>query len=823
MACGCPSDVGCTCLFTGDAYTGGSGDVGDPVTVENVPLVLSSPNNTIDISQSGTKDHTAELDVAISADADNAIELAVDGLLVDKCSIVKSTRESSGDILIADSGGDCEAERLALPISANHIIAASGGLWGQRPLISADAGNAASVGTDGGVYATGGGGPGDDPNILVPILTDDLLPSLVPGYSWLLPSPLAAPTPAPSTNTLCAEWSPNGRFLAVGSTDAPRLRVYERSGNTLTEVAIVSSPPASSVASLRWSPDGTLLCASLGSSPGFALYELTKVAPTTGGSSLALVARTVPTLGTSSLSCAWSPCGQYLAVGSNSAPHVRVFRRSGRELDTTQMSISGTAPEGSPTGLDWSPDSKILSFSMTASPYFGSVLLSDNTLTRLPNPADLPAGAGQAVSWSPEGTVVSVAHTTTPFVTTYSRSGSTLSKVADPATLPAGNGNGVRWSPLGRALVVTHSSGDNITVYDWDGSTFAAQPSPVVLPGVPAFRTPSWSPDGRLLSLTQLLNPDPVYVYETSGLQPNINDSSLPLQYSAFEAGRDEIRTVDRKALEWMNLTRVKSVQVLSATGQIRGAGGSNVLLSAGGGGTATLPAAVPGASLRITNTGAGEWQIQRDGSDELVASGSGLTTFSLTQYCAIELTCYTAGVWWVSPIEQAVPIAWASRPTNPLNGQRYRLIYGSGDAGNAVGEFEYQLATNRWLWIGGQSLQAFDATLQSTASFAYVGINPQVTISATGWVIAQVRAAMQNTNLDSFTFVSVGGVVAAADAAAASFGRPTGLTGGGQSASVAGVTVTAAGNIATAMRASAGTASSADRSLVVTPVYLND
>lgn len=172
MACGCPADQ-CTCVMSGDAYTGGSGNAADPFVVENTPFAPTSPLNSIQFTPGGVKNHSPGIDVQlsaepnnglsyeadglmvdpcdlISADADNKLTCVADGLKVDACDIVTATQQAVGDIVIA--GPDCTTQIMADPSDVNQVIGASGGQWGQRPIVSADIGNDLIVGSDGGVF-----------------------------------------------------------------------------------------------------------------------------------------------------------------------------------------------------------------------------------------------------------------------------------------------------------------------------------------------------------------------------------------------------------------------------------------------------------------------------------------------------------------------------------------------------------------------------------------------------------------------------------------------------------------------------------------------
>jgi WD40 repeat protein len=57
------------------------------------------------------------------------------------------------------------------------------------------------------------------------------------------------------------EWSPDGRFLAVGHADSPYLSVYTFDGENFSQMKTPSDPPSGSVLGVSWSPDSSYLAA----------------------------------------------------------------------------------------------------------------------------------------------------------------------------------------------------------------------------------------------------------------------------------------------------------------------------------------------------------------------------------------------------------------------------------------------------------------------------------------------------------------------------------------------------------------------------------
>lgn len=101
------------------------------------------------------------------------------------------------------------------------------------------------------------------------------------------------------------EWSPNGNFLAVLITNAPRLRVYARTGTTLDPIS---------------TPSG------------------------------------IPSVG--AFSCAWSSDSQYLAVSFATGDGLRVYRQVAGVF--TEISLGSWAPSDAPRGVAWYPGTTLL-------------------------------------------------------------------------------------------------------------------------------------------------------------------------------------------------------------------------------------------------------------------------------------------------------------------------------------------------------------------------------------------------------------------------------------------------------------------------------
>ena len=140
---------------------------------------------------------------------------------------------------------------------------------------------------------------------------------------------------------------------------------------------------------------------------------------------------------------------------------------------------------------------------------------SDDSFTKLSDPATLPTNSGRPAAFSPDGTYLAIPHITSPFVTIYKRAGDTFTKLSDPATLPAGTGRGAAFSPDGTYLAIGHSTSPFITIYKRAGDTFTKLSDPATLPtgfgkGV------VFSPDGTYLAIAHFNSPF-VTIYKRAG------------------------------------------------------------------------------------------------------------------------------------------------------------------------------------------------------------------------------------------------------------------------------------------------------------------
>lgn len=273
-----------------------------------------------------------------------------------------------------------------------------------------------------------------------------------------------------------------------------------------SKISDPASTPAGISLSCQWSPNGEFVAVAHSTTPYVTIYQKT-------GNTLVKLSNpgTLPTGNASGV--AWSPSGEFLAVSHTTSPYVTIYQRSGNTF--TKVTNPGTLPTGNGNGVGWSSNGEFLAVAHTSSPYVTIYQRSGTTFTKLTDPGTLPTGTGFGAAFSANGEFLAVSHTTTPFITIYQRSGTTFTKVTNPGTLPTGNGNKVAWSVVGDYLSVTHTSSPYVTHYQRSGTTFTKLTDPASLPGSTTYGV-AWSPNGRYVAVGSDSSPF-VHIYERSG------------------------------------------------------------------------------------------------------------------------------------------------------------------------------------------------------------------------------------------------------------------------------------------------------------------
>ncbi len=359
-------------------------------------------------------------------------------------------------------------------------------------------------------------------------------------------------------------WSPDGRYVAValaagvGGGSGSELLLYrfnESPSPTLTLVASVDQE-AVAVNVVTWSPDGRYLAVGTGDAPdpddagiGFGHELQVYRVSTLGTVSLEGVA-SKDERGADIHSLSWSPDGVYLAVGTSAHAHVQTDTDIdvNHELQIFQFDTTGTPTLNGVVSKDmgsdnsavntvaWSKDGRYLAVGTTIDPTPGEPLsnidtgeelqlyrfdtTSTATLVGVDSKNQGSVGV-YAFAWSPDGNYLAVgtAHNPTPENLTsdhelqvYQLDGSSLTGVASLDLTNTSTIRDVAWSPCGNYITVGRN-GDGgalpeLLVCQFDGSTLVELSELGKEQGV-ATNAVSWRSDGKYLALGTELNPTP--------------------------------------------------------------------------------------------------------------------------------------------------------------------------------------------------------------------------------------------------------------------------------------------------------------------------
>jgi hypothetical protein len=218
-----------------------------------------------------------------------------------------------------------------------------------------------------------------------------------------------------------------------------------------------------------------------------------------------------------------------LAVASQSSPFINVYNRS--EDTFTKLSNPASLPSisGSQQHIAINRDGTSIAIGGGTSPYIHIYNRSGDTLTKLSNPGTLPPAEVHGIAWNHSGTSLACVHDGSPYVTIYNRSGNTFTKLSNPATLPGGGGEGVAWNHDGTSLAVAFYGATNgILVYNRSGDTFSVAQDLSV--GSPTFSV-AWNHNGTSL-VAGLANSPYVKIFNRSGdtFTAVSNPATLPPQ-----------------------------------------------------------------------------------------------------------------------------------------------------------------------------------------------------------------------------------------------------------------------------------------------------
>ena len=208
-------------------------------------------------------------------------------------------------------------------------------------------------------------------------------------------------------------------------------------------------------------------------------------------------------------SVAWSPDGQYVAVGGDTLAGDELqlfsFDRASNSLTLLDSALTGTI-----NAISWSPDEQYLAIvgdNLTGDEFqIFSFSRINNSLTFVVSSDFAMAQPINAVAWSPDGQFIAVGGDNLPGdefqIFSFDRVNHTLTHVANSG-LGGATINAVPWRPDGRYIAaggnIPSGSGDNLQIFSFNGITLTLVDGVLGLTGT--VNSLSWSPDGRFIAV----------------------------------------------------------------------------------------------------------------------------------------------------------------------------------------------------------------------------------------------------------------------------------------------------------------------------------
>lgn len=269
----------------------------------------------------------------------------------------------------------------------------------------------------------------------------------------------------------CLDFSPTGKYLAVGFTSSPYFNFYKLTaddpgfaGDALFKIVNPAIMPVTIVRDVSWSKDDLYLA--VASDSDFFLYKRTGD----------LIAKVDDISVEAATSIAWSPSGLQLAIGHPGAGKLEIYERSGDVLTDAEPEFN-VLPDTAES-VAWSPNGRYLAVALGADEPFVYIYKRNGIkFTRLTDVDNFPTTDGaNGITWSPDGRYLAVSHSSAPYVSVYVRRKDSFRLIIDPELPPEDDGNNASWSASGRYLAVASEGTPYFIVYK---SSMASPPMPV--------------------------------------------------------------------------------------------------------------------------------------------------------------------------------------------------------------------------------------------------------------------------------------------------------------------------------------------------------
>lgn len=270
--------------------------------------------------------------------------------------------------------------------------------------------------------------------------------------------------------------SPDGAHFAFGITVAPFLKYYRLIGSVFTELTVPYYEGGDPVR-IAFTPDSARMAVRTRSAPRLTMYD--KSGDTLTHASISL-SHSIG-VGTPSKAISFSPDGEWMVIGLSSIIYLRTYSVSGNTY--TVVALTGDALTTRPSDVFFSPDgTKLYVVLDSGSSQLAVYDVSESGFTRAAITAEIMYGTPAGAALSPDGTLLAVAtNSETSGVDVRTVSGNTFTKWSVPSTA---RGLCAAFSASGDILAVGFDVSPFLRLYAVDkvAQTLTQLPDPDIMP-----------------------------------------------------------------------------------------------------------------------------------------------------------------------------------------------------------------------------------------------------------------------------------------------------------------------------------------------------
>lgn len=285
--------------------------------------------------------------------------------------------------------------------------------------------------------------------------------------------------------------------LAIASGGDPGMTDYTVSSSGAVRQNSFTGATMANVLGVDISKDGKYAAYAIQSSPFVVFYKRT-------GSTWTRLPAPARLPAGSGTSVAISYDSQYVVVGHYTAPFMTLYKRSGDTF--TAMDVTFDALNNRVAGVSFHPKMNQFAIALIAGPFAAGFNITNDVLTRLPDPNPAPAYFCYGARFSPNGDLVGFASSQTPYYFIYKWSSAGFGAALAAGTPAEGGGRSIAFGPNSDFFAMSTTTSPYLAVYKLTGNAVGAKltvPSGIPSNGIGV----DISPKGDIIAVAHTLAP----------------------------------------------------------------------------------------------------------------------------------------------------------------------------------------------------------------------------------------------------------------------------------------------------------------------------